>query len=328
MAPGRMGLDCGAVDALGYSCPTNNGQNVVISGSSAVVNFTLLPPVQLSMYFRHFDYGGEFGTGLTPMIPVPMVINHYIAVLTAQNGGAYPPASNVLFTGPTGSGLIGTPADSRVLNGNSSVYFSPAVSTPAVAPGGNWGINYNGNNSNLSVADPQAASRLFAPLPTAELDGAALYGVSWVYKNTNGVFLAAAPAFVTQVQMQIFDKDLNLLDASPLLPTTTTSYLFGASYPWSTIGRIRAIYFDTLSNRYFINFNHAVPSLSGASRLPNHQFQMLVNGLVGQNYTVQYSTNLTNWNTLYVTNAPASVFNVLDPNATGPLRFYRALLGQ
>jgi hypothetical protein len=324
----QIGLDCPAVSALGYSCPTNNFQNVVISGSSPVINFTLLPPVQLSLYFRHFAYGGEFGTGLTPVNPVPFVINHYVAVLTAtQDGAVYPPASNVLFTGPASSGLVGTPADSSVLNGNSTLYFSPAVFIPAIAPGGNWTINYNGNNSDLSVSDPQAGSRLFSPVPTASLIGGALKAVSWVYKDTNGVLLPAAPAFVTQIQMQTFDRDLSLVDSSPLLPPATTSYSFASSQPWSNIGRIRAIYFDTLGNRYFVNFNHAIASLSGARLLPNHQFQILVNGLVGQNYTVQYSTTLTNWNTLYTTNAPAGLFNVLDPNATGSLRFYRALLG-
>jgi hypothetical protein len=201
------------------------------------------------------------------------------------------------------------------------------VFTPAVAPGGNWTIDYNGSISNLTVTDPQAGARLFVPVPTVSLVGGALKGVSWVYRDTNGVLLASAPAFMTQIQIQSFDRDLNGIDSSPLLPPATTSYAFASSQPWVDVGRIRAIYFDTLGNRYFINFNQSVPSLSGASQLPNHQFQLSVNGLVGQNYTVQYSTTLTNWNVLYITNAPASLFNVLDPNANGPFRFYRALLG-
>src|SRR6266702_8739644 len=105
------------------------------------------------------------------------------------------------------------------------------------------------------------------------------------------------------------------------------NYSLVTTLPWSNVGRIRVIYFDTLGNRYFVFFNHAAPALSGAGRLANNQFQFVINGLAGQNYTIQYSTTLTNWNTLYITNAPASLFNVLDLNATGSQRFYRALLG-
>jgi hypothetical protein len=41
------------------------------------------------------------------------------------------------------------------------------------------------------------------------------------------------------------------------------------------------------------------------------------------------STNLnsTNWLPLFITNAPANSFMVIDPAATNPQRFYRALVG-
>ena len=47
----------------------------------------------------------------------------------------------------------------------------------------------------------------------------------------------------------------------------------------------------------------------------------------GSGNTVQFSTALTNWSTLLVTNAPASSFTVLDPTAPGRYGFYRVLLG-
>jgi hypothetical protein len=61
-----------------------------------------------------------------------------------------------------------------------------------------------------------------------------------------------------------------------------------------------------------------------------NQFQFLLNGMVGQNYTIQMSTNLssTNWTSLFITNnAATNSFNVIDLNATNKQRFYRVLVG-
>jgi hypothetical protein len=70
------------------------------------------------------------------------------------------------------------------------------------------------------------------------------------------------------------------------------------------------------------------PSLAQPMR-SGGQFKVLLNGIAGQNYTFQMTTNLalTNWTTLYVTNAPANSFFLTDPNATNPMRLYRVLIG-
>jgi YD repeat-containing protein len=71
------------------------------------------------------------------------------------------------------------------------------------------------------------------------------------------------------------------------------------------------------------------PSMSAPSHSSNNQFQMLLDGVAGQNYTVQTTTNLasTNWSTLLITNAPGSSIQIIDPHATDQVRFYRVLLG-
>jgi len=87
---------------------------------------------------------------------------------------------------------------------------------------------------------------------------------------------------------------------------------------------------DTSSANQVVNFvvNKIPPTLSGGSRLTGQRFQFLINGPGGQNFTVQFSTNLslTNWSTLQVTNG-ATPITVLDPAATNAARFYRVLLG-
>ena len=87
---------------------------------------------------------------------------------------------------------------------------------------------------------------------------------------------------------------------------------------------------DTSSANQVVNFvlNKIPPTISGAARLTGQRFQFLINGPGGQNFTVQFSTNLshTNWSTLQITNG-ATPITVLDPAATNPARFYRVLLG-
>jgi hypothetical protein len=71
----------------------------------------------------------------------------------------------------------------------------------------------------------------------------------------------------------------------------------------------------------------ASPVLSQPTKLSSTQFRFQLSGIAGQNYTVQYSTTLTDWNTLYVTNAPANSFELIDLTATNAQRFYRVLVG-
>ena len=73
----------------------------------------------------------------------------------------------------------------------------------------------------------------------------------------------------------------------------------------------------------------AKPVLSVPFWLSN-QFSIRLTGESNQNYTIQWSTNVTstNWTSLLVTNNPAAnSLLVTDPNATGEKRFYRVWVG-
>ena len=71
------------------------------------------------------------------------------------------------------------------------------------------------------------------------------------------------------------------------------------------------------------------PRLSLPARPSSGQFQFLLSGVAGQNYTVQMSTNLSScsWTALFTTSsATANAFIVVDPKATNQHRFYRVLV--
>jgi hypothetical protein len=62
--------------------------------------------------------------------------------------------------------------------------------------------------------------------------------------------------------------------------------------------------------------------------LDHGQIGFQVSGVTGPDYAVQGSTNLADWNTLFITNSPAMPFSWTDTNAAAlPARFYRIKAG-
>jgi hypothetical protein len=71
----------------------------------------------------------------------------------------------------------------------------------------------------------------------------------------------------------------------------------------------------------------APPSISSAA-WNNSQFTLQVGGMAGPDYAVQVSTNLTDWNNLFITNSPPMPFIWSDTNAAAqPVQFYRIKTG-
>ena len=77
------------------------------------------------------------------------------------------------------------------------------------------------------------------------------------------------------------------------------------------------------------NFATLTPMVLSEPRQELNGFSFLFTGDPGTDYTVQFSTNLsqTNWSTLLVTNIPVSPAKVTDPNPPDPQRAYRVLRG-
>jgi hypothetical protein len=64
------------------------------------------------------------------------------------------------------------------------------------------------------------------------------------------------------------------------------------------------------------------PATVNAS-IVNGQFQLSVNGGSGQTYSIQASTNLSSWTTVFTTNSPALPFIWATPNLSHSVQFYR-----
>ena len=90
----------------------------------------------------------------------------------------------------------------------------------------------------------------------------------------------------------------------------------------------RSTFASGLSHPGFLAFKPIPPTL-GQPVKSGTQFQFLLLGSSGQNYTVQVCTDLDsmNWQPVFVTNPPVNLFLVTVPNATNESCLYRILLG-
>lgn len=68
------------------------------------------------------------------------------------------------------------------------------------------------------------------------------------------------------------------------------------------------------------------PVLSNFMFTPPQRFDFTFDSVRGQNYSLQFTSNLTSWTTFALTNAVTNEVNATDANAS-PLKFYRVLLG-
>jgi len=211
--------------------------------------------------FLEFADAGRFGGSLTPATSFPVTLDSYSAMLGVDGDTGYPAATNVFFTGPGGSGLTNAPADPNNSNtggdgASHANYQSPIIINPAIAPGGTWTVNYKGTNQIFSVPDPQAASRVVVPYPTATVSGGILQSVSWVYRDAaTGVALGGPPAYMTHIQLQIHGSSAEneLYDSDNLSPCTTSNVVTSL-VTGSDVSGISMAYQDSLGNDYVISF--------------------------------------------------------------------------
>jgi hypothetical protein len=94
-----------------------------------------------------------------------------------------------------------------------------------------------------------------------------------------------------------------------MLTTTNGSFLRATQSFWVTVN------------------SPSQPAITAPAFL-GQQFQMVVTGDYGPDYSIEASTNLLFWTTLLTTNSPALPFYWLDADTNSvPQRFYRVRLG-
>jgi len=253
---------------------------------------------------------------------------------------------------PTGA-VVGLPWGSSAIEMRSQESFPNQASFDAAYPPGNYDFALYGLHDGLrfpvlSMPPPVypnpphvsnfAAAQSLNPLAAFTLQWDAIPGGTandtlWVFiTDTNG-----NPVFSTPYPPMDLAGSLKGTATSVVIPTNT--FQSGHAYV-GTITFFRTTSVNTtgypgavgvtvvgVQTWFPLATASASPVLSQPTKLSSTQFSFQLSGIAGQNYTVQYSTTLTDWNTLYVTNAPANLFLLIDLTATNAQRFYRVLVG-
>jgi len=81
------------------------------------------------------------------------------------------------------------------------------------------------------------------------------------------------------------------------------------------------------TNGFIVVVNTITNPVIGSVNLSPGQISMTVNGPMGPDYTLRTSTNLVDWQTSFITNAPPVPFTVTETNSADPARFFRIQIG-
>jgi hypothetical protein len=150
----------------------------------------------------------------------------------------------------------------------------------------------------LVIAEPNGTLVFSTPYPPQDLAGA-------LRATTNSVSI---PTNTLQLN-HTYVGTLTFFQASSI---NTTAYPGAMGY---TVAAAQT--------RFPLTTRSPVPMLSNPERINPNIFRFTVNGLAGQNYTIQASSNLVNWNSIRTTNAPADVFTLQLNQATNSRSAYR-----
>jgi hypothetical protein len=211
------------------------------------------------MAFHHDATVGsldEIGGAFVPVPTFPVSIGRYRVLFeVAGDTAPFTPPGNVLFTGPAGSQLSDTGGiEMDQLATNVVEYHSPWVSSPPIAPPGDWTEEYEGQYYNSAMEDPQAADRLVVPVPTFVQTNGQLTRVDWAYRAGDGSMLAGAPAFIRLIRLQILDPCGLLLHDSLARDPTTMTRTLGSAVTLASVAEVRFLYGDDLENVYMVRY--------------------------------------------------------------------------
>jgi hypothetical protein len=174
-----------------------------------------------------------------------------------------------------------------------NIYGFPSNTPPVLAPIGNRTVNVGSNVVfTASVTDTDQ--------PPQTLTFNLLAGAGNATLNTNSGAFAWRPAVTNANTTNAFT--LKVADnGSPILSATQS---------------------------FTVTVNPLTQPTAASIALNNGRFGFQISGQAGPDYAVQVSSNLSGWNTLFITNSPAMPFSWTDTNAaTLPAQFYRIKAG-
>ncbi len=296
-----VGAACDGNEGLrprGYRCMGNT--QVTVANANAAVTLTVEPCTSLQIV-----------TGSLPNGRVNQFYSEFLAADTCNNSVSWSLAS--------GSGAL-PPGLSLLVNGQ-------IAGTPTQY--GQWSFTVQANDGSATVTKPLSLQIENTSMPLYIANGSLPDGTNGVSYSLHLDATGGQPPYTWSLAPGS-DALPNGLTLSTNGYVTGTPGQTGQFYFWARVTDTTASNSDKLLAIYIVaNPGLSTPPVLASSAIgTDGKFQFLVNGNQGVLYTVQVSTNLQNWSPLRSTNAPSNSFMFIGDAPSGPVLFYRILVGQ
>jgi hypothetical protein len=296
-----------------------SGDTVTLNTNGYVANFASAGVGNgIAVTVSGLTLGGASAANYTLAQPSTLTANITPALVTISSGLT---ANNKVYNGTTNatlssnnvvlSGVIS--GDTATLNTNgyvanfasAGVGNGIAVSVSALTLAGASAANY-------TLAQP---STLTANITTAPLMVTA--------NNTNRPYGAANPVFTGTI-VGLANGD-NITESFSCSATNTSPAGPYAIIPILIDPNGRLVNYSPITTNNGVLTVTPATVLTAPSWLGNGQFKLSFNTTAGQNYTVQYSTDLIHWTSFVELGGDGSPLTVTDFSATTTYRYYRVV---
>jgi type II secretory pathway component PulC len=265
----------------------------------------------------------------------------YTITPSAATGGTFTPG-NYTITYATGNLTVNKAALTVTANAQSKTYGqtlnlgTTAFTTTVLSNSDNVNsvtLTSPGAAATATVAGSPYTITASAPVGT----GLANYGISYVpgsltvtaapltvtANNTNRPYGAANPVFTGTI-VGLTNGD-NITESFSCNATNTSSAGPYAIIPILIDPNGRLVNYSPITTNNGVLTVTPGIVLTAPSWLGNGQFKLSFNTTVGQNYTVQYSTDLSHWTSLVELGGDGSPLTVTDFSASTTYRYYRVI---
>ncbi|MHB9005849.1 MAG: hypothetical protein ACYDC1_02865 [Limisphaerales bacterium] len=206
---------------------------------------------------------GTFGAATSPAISFPVPLAWYTANLMIDQDTDFPAPTQVLFTGPAGSGVSSGTADQfGVDTDNGKAWYQSPFTPPAAASlGGTWVVNYKGTDQRFTLPDPEIPTHLVIPAPvvTVGADGT-LQSVAWTFRDpVTGAVLPSESSRRKSVALQLEHSDglehFERIYQTTELPPDTTQHVLTTNVAWTQVTVLHLVYDDDRNNHYVASYH-------------------------------------------------------------------------
>jgi hypothetical protein len=237
---------------------------------------------------------------------------------------------NVWLNPPLGGGVgsLGTPSltfSGQDLSAVNAIRFQCSAVNSTYNVGGQQTVDEFRLGSSLASVTPFTPPAGTAPVLAAISNQVINVGVNLLITNT--ATDSAVPAPTLTFSLPTGPTNATLGASSGILNWQPLVTQANSTNPFAVVVTASGTPSESATQSFSVTVNPLASPTVTRPVLTNGEIGFSVGGQTGPDYAVESSTNLTNWNTVFITNSPAMPFSWSTNTGTNPIQFYRIQTG-